>query len=58
MKHNYKEGIVYLTFINKKGVTKTVKFPMRKSYYDDICKLPESEQFKWLLENYKYYNFF
>lgn len=56
MKHNYKEGIVYLTFINKKGMKKTVKFPMRKSYYDDICKLPESEQFKWLLENYKYYN--
>ena len=56
MKHNYKEGIVYLTFINKKGMKKTVKFPMRKNYYDDICKLREEEQFKWLLENYKYYN--
>lgn len=56
MKHSYKEGIVYLTFINKKGIKKNVKFPMRKSYYDDICKLNEAEQFKWLLENYKYYN--
>ena len=56
MKHNYKKGIVYLTFINKKGIQKTVKFPMRKDYYDDICKLTEDEQFKWLLENYKYYN--
>lgn len=56
MKHNYKKGIVYLTFINKKGIQKTVKFPMRKSYYDDICKLDVAEQFKWLLENYKYYN--
>lgn len=55
MKHNYKKGIVELTFVNKKGIQKTVRFPMKKSYYEDICELKEEEQSKWLIENYKYY---
>lgn len=55
MNHKYEKGIVKLNFIRKNGNEANVYFPMDKTYYDDICKLNEDLQEKYLLDNYIFY---
>ena len=46
---------VDLTFTNKKGLEKTVHFPMDKQLYKDILTLPEEEKNYWLEYYYHEY---
>lgn len=49
--------IITFTFINEKGIKRTVKFPMDSKYYKDLHDLsvPKDERDRVLLDEYRWY---